>query len=201
MFLEKINVDIVLSIDCDELLTTNIVNNFDEFLNIYESKSMGLFWYNSVNNTLAQYRSDPQYASNFRTFVLPLKTYFITRYYTVEISHTPRVPHVTLQHSLSKEYGVLHLQAINTRFYALKQLWYKHHELVNYGHSVDLINSRYDSVVNQFNFQPEQIDPRLIEGITFDVSVFDGLEEDKGYLKFIKENYNEGLVTFGKEFL
>jgi hypothetical protein len=80
-------------------------------------------------------------------------------------------------------------------------LWYKHHELVNYGHSVEFINGRYDSVVNQFNFQPEQIDPKLIEGITFDVSVFDGLEEDKGYLKFIKENYNEGLVTFGKEFL
>jgi len=194
------NVDIVLSIDCDELLTTTIVNNFDKFLKIYESKNMWLFWYNSVNNTLSQYRSDPQYVSNFRSFVLPLK-HTLSLDTTQWKYHTPRVPPVTLQQSLSKEYGVIHLQAINTRFYALKQLWYKHHELVNYGHSVEFINGRYDSVVNQFNFQPEQIDPKLIEGITFDVSVFDGLEEDKGYLKFIKENYNEGLVTFGKEFL
>ena len=99
------------------------------------------------------------------------------------------------------ECGVIHLQAINTRFYALKQLWYKHHELVHYGHSVDFINSRYDPVVNNLDFQPKSIDAKLIDGIDFDCSIYDEMAEAKGYLKFIHENYNEGLITFGKEFL
>jgi len=193
-------VDIVLSIDCDELLTSTITSDFGKFLKIYEKQDMWLYWYNSVNNTITDYRADPQYVNNFRSFVLPL-----TNTGSLDMSqfkyHTPRTPSVGLPKIHSTEYGILHLQAMNTKYYAIKQLWYKHHEFVHYGHTVEFINSRYDPVVNGLNFNPKKIPDRLIDGIDFDVKVFDGLEVDKGYLKFIHDNYNEELVTFGKEYL
>ena len=194
------SVDIVLSIDCDELLTSTITSNFEDFLKIYERHDMLLFWYNSVNATIADYRMDPQYANNYRSFVLPLsKTGGLN---TSQFKyHTPRTPSVSLPKIQNNDFGVIHLQALNTKYYAIKQLWYKHHEFVNYGHSVDFINGRYDPVVNGLNFNSKKIDKRLIEGIKFDVKVFDGLEVEKGYLKFIHDNYNEDLITFGKEYL
>ena len=193
-------VDIVFAIDCDELFTSSIVNNFDEFLKIYETTDMWLFWYNCVNNTLSQYRNDSQYANNYRNFVLPLK-------HTGRLNindfkyHTPRTPVVNLPKAYSNEYGIIHLQAINTRFYAIKQLWYKHYEYVTYGHSVDFINNRYDVVVNNLNFNEKHMTNKLIGGIEFDVSVFNNTEKEREYLKFIHENYNEKLITFGKEYL
>tara|TARA_R110001599_G_scaffold1706_5_gene8462 strand:- start:15475 stop:16311 length:837 start_codon:yes stop_codon:yes gene_type:complete len=197
----ELNFDFVFSIDCDELLTSSIVDNFSEFLKLYETHDVWLYWYNSVNNRIDQYRTDPQYINNFRSFVLPLKN-------TLDLDtsqwkyHTPRVPQIVdLQRAQSRYYGVIHLQAINTKFYVLKQLWYKHYESLNYNHDIDFINNRYDSVVNQLIFNPRSIDPMLIKGINFDVSVFDDLAEEKGYLKFIKENYNKQLVTFGREYI
>ena len=193
-------VDIVLAIDCDELLTTTITSDFDKFLKIYENQDMWLYWYNSVNDTITDYRADPAYVNNFRSFVLPLKNTG-----GLDMSqfkyHTPRTPSVGLPRVYSTEYGIIHLQSLNTKYYAIKQLWYKHHEFVHYGHTVDFINSRYDPVVNGLNFNAKKIPDSLIEGIEFDAKVFDGLEVDKGYLKFVHDNYNEALVTFGKEYL
>lgn len=193
-------VDIVFSIDCDELLTSTIVNNFHNFLNVYKNQDMHLFWYNSVNNTLSEYRTDPQYANNYRSFVLPLN-----KTSSLNINdwkyHTPRTPNVELIKTYNDDFGVIHLQALDKKYYAIKQLWYKHYEFVNYGHSIDFINSRYDVVVNNLQFNPKKINPELIEGIEFNTNIFAGLEVEKGYLEFIHNNYNEGLVTFGKEFL
>jgi len=193
-------VDFVLSIDCDELLTSNIVKNFNDFIKIYNEIDLHLYWYNCVNDTINEYRCDPQYKNNYRSFVLPLNK--IGSLNTNDWKyHTPRTPFVNLQKSATRDFGVLHLQAINKKFYAIKQLWYKHFEFVNYNHTVDFINSRYDSVVNNLNFNPEKINTNLIEGIEFDSKIFDGLEIEKGYLDFIHKNYNESLVTFGKECL
>lgn len=192
-------VDIVFSIDCDELLTTNIIKDWDIFLKIYETQDMWLFWYNSVND-ITKYRNDPQYINNYRSFVLPLK-------HTGNLNindwkyHTPRTPNVNLAKTYTKDYGVIHLQALNKRFYAIKQLWYKHYEYVNYGHTVEFINSRYDSVVNNLVFNEVDIPNNLIDGINFNPKIFDELEKEKGYLDFIKNNLNEKLITFGKEYL
>ena len=194
------NVDYALSIDCDELLTTNILDNFDYFIKQYENSDMMLFWYNSVNNTIEEYRNDPQYENNYRTFVLPLKNTGSLNLNDWKY-HTPRTPFINLPKTRTKEYGVIHLQAINKRYYAIKQLWYKHHEFVKYGHSIDFINSRYDPVVNNLDFNPKVIDKNLIKDINFNINVFEDLEKEKGYLQFILENYNEKLITFGKEFL
>lgn len=194
------DIDVVLSLDCDELLSSNILKNWESFIGAYETKNVHLFWYNLVNNTFTKYRSDPAYSSNYRSFVLPLK-------YTGKLNlndwkyHTPRVPNINLPVYKTDQCGILHLQAINRRFYAIKQLWYKHYEYVHYKHSVEYINSRYDSVVNNLYFNEKQIDSKLIEDITFDIDIFNQLERDKGYLDFVLKNYNKDLVTFGREYL
>jgi len=194
------NVDLVFCIDCDELLTSNIIYDWEYFIHIYDKKNMWLFWYNSVNGTLKQYRNDPHYASNYRCFVLPLKHCSNLNINDFKY-HTPRTPHVNLPMEFTKEYGVIHLQSINKRFYAIKQLWYKHHEFVNYGHTVEFINGRYDGVVNNFHFYEQELEDKHIKGIDFDVEIFNELEKEKGYLDFIHKHYNKDLITFGEEYL
>ena len=192
--------NIIMSIDVDELLSSTIVNNWSEFLKNYQTHDMQLFWYNSVNDSIGYYRNDPSYSNNYRTFVLPVGNF--GRLNTSNFKyHTPRTPQVFLPKSFSREYGVIHLQAVNTKYYAIKQLWYKHHEFVKYGHDIEFINDRYDPVVNNLQFNAAKIDERLIDGIDIDLSVFEILEKEKGYLNFIKEHYNENLITFGKQFL
>ena len=193
-------VDFVFSIDVDELLSTNMLNNFDNFLNIYNTSNLLLFWYNVVNGSLSYYRNDPQYTNNYRSFILPLnKTNNLDL--TQWKYHTPRVPSVNLPTMTLKKYGVIHLQALDKEFYAIKQLWYKHHEFVNYGHSIEYINNRYDPVVNNLNFNEVETPKDIIEGINFDVKVFKSLIKKKGYLDFIKKNYNKQLMTFGEEYV
>jgi hypothetical protein len=196
----KNKVDFIFCLDADELLTSNIIKDFDTFIDIYKHQDMWLFWYNTVNDNLMYYRNDPLYSNNFRSFVLPVKS--ISNLDTNAWQyHTPRTPNVNLPKIYTKKYGVIHLQASNKKFYAIKQLWYKHYEFVNYNHSVEFINNRYDSVINNLNFNESIINPELIDGIDIDLSVFEGLENEKGYKDFILNNYNEKLITFGKEFL
>jgi len=182
------------------LLSANIPKNWEKFLSYFSTSDVSLFWYNCVNNKLNQYRCDPLYKSNFKSFIAPLK--YTNNWDVAEHKfHQPRVPNINLPKVYTQQCGVLHLQAINRRYYAIKQLWYKHFEFVTYKHSIEFINNRYDSVVNNLQFNEKEIDYKLIEDIEFDISVFDTLEKEKGYLDFIKTHYNSNLVTFGKEFL
>ena len=190
----------VKAMDCDELLSDNLVTNFNEVISMYDTKDVYLYWYNVVNNTLTETRNDPSYIQNHRSFILPLK-------HTGKMNlglwkyHTPRTPQITLPKTMTKKYGVIHLQSINTKFYALKQLWYKHYEYVKYKHPVNFINQRYDPVVNNLDFMPIKTPKEILGNIQFDHKVYDEMCEHKGYLKFIKENYNKELVTFGSEFI
>lgn len=190
----------VIAMDCDELLSDNLVTNFNEVISMYDTKDVYLYWYNVVNNTLTETRNDPSYIQNHRSFILPLK-------HTGKMNlglwkyHTPRTPQITLPKTMTKKYGVIHLQSINTKFYALKQLWYKHYEYVKYKHPVNFINQRYDPVVNNLDFMPIKTPKEILGNIQFDHKVYDEMCEHKGYLKFIKENYNKELVTFGSEFI
>jgi len=196
----ELKVDYVICLDADELLSSNIVQNFEDFLKIYNNVDLNLFWYNIVNNSLGEYRSDPLYENNFRSFVLPMKH---TGNLDISLSnyHTPRTPNVNLPKIYTKEYGVIHLQSSNVKYYALKQLWYKHYEFKYYGYNADSINKKYDVVINNLNFNPKKTDYSLIEGIDIDLSFFENLAETKGYLSFIKENYNSSLVTFGEKYI
>jgi hypothetical protein len=190
----------VIAIDCDELLSQNLVDDLGPSMAMYDTYDVWLYWYNVVNGTLKQTRNDPSYENNYRSFILPLKN---TGKFDLSLwkYHTPRTPRVNLPNAATKHYGVLHLQSINTRFYALKQLWYKHYEYVKYNHSIEEINNKYDPVVNNLDFKPVDTPEEIVGDLKFDSSVYDKMCEHKGYLKFIKENYNADLVTFGAEFL
>jgi len=196
----KKRADYVLSIDADELLSANLSQDLRVILKEYDTRDIWLYWYNVVNGTVNQTRNDPAYVENYRSFILPLK-------HTGHLDlsqwkyHTPRVPVVNLPKTRTKDYGVIHLQAINRRFYALKQLWYKHYELVNYNHSVAQINGRYDPVVNNLNFCAVVTPASIVNDIKFDPVVFDQIEEVRQHKKYILEHLNPELVTFGKEYL
>ena len=197
---KELNVDYIISLDSDELLSSSITKDFKNFLSIYDTHDLYLFWYNIVEDGLILYRSDSQYENNYRSFVLPVK--HMENLDTTQWKyHTPRTPIVNLPRSFTKDYGIIHLQSSNRKYYALKQLWYKHHEFVKYNHDVSFINNRYDPVVNKLNFNPQFTPQNIIEGINIDLSFFNGLEEEKGYVGFIKENYNQDLITFGKEYI
>ena len=193
----------VVCIDADELMSQSLLNDFDKVISHNSQYDIQYYWYNVVNGGIDQYRQDPMYVNNYRTFILPLKN---TGYFDMSQwkYHTPRTPFVNLPKGTTKDYGFIHLQSINKRFYALKQLWYKHYEQVNYGHSVDFINNRYDPVINRLNFC-EKNTPDFIKGNiklsdSF-INVFDKIEEIKGYKEYILDNLNQELVTFGSEFL
>ena len=115
--------------------------------------------------------------------------------------HTPRVPPVNLNRWLTKDFGIIHLQAINKKFYALKQLWYKTYEYKEYGKSVEEINATYDKVVNGLDFCEIDTPKNIIGDWQFDPSIFDKIIEQRGYVDYIKEYGVDELITFGKEYL
>ena len=189
-----------IAFDCDELLSDNMVKNFDSVIQLYDTQDVYLYWFNVVNNTTKRIRQDPSYINNFRSFVLPLK--FTGKFNMNDWKyHTPRTPPVALPKVATKDFGVIHLQAINRRFYALKQLWYKHYEYLNYDHSVEFINNRYDPVVNNLDFMDIETPAEILGDITFNHSVYDDIEKQKGYRQYVVDNLVEELVTFGKEYL
>lgn len=193
------NADFVLSIDADELLSTSWVQNWDSVLQKNLEFDIEYYWYNLVDN-INTIRQDPMYLSNYRTFLLPLKN--TAKFDMTQFKyHTPRTPPVSLPKAKCDSVGVIHLQSINRRYYALKQLWYKHYEYKTWNHPVSFINSRYDPVVNNLNFMEQPTPLHINEGIEFNPSVYDEIEKTKGYKKYILENYNEHLVTFGEEYL
>jgi hypothetical protein len=196
----NLNVDYAICLDADELLSSNIVKDFNGFLSNFNQYDMKLFWYNVVDNSLYLYRDDSMYSNNYRTFVLPMK--HIGNLNSDEWKyHTPRTPEVNLPKKFTKDYGVIHLQSVNKKYYAIKQLWYKHHEFKYYNHTVEFINGRYDPVVNNLNFNPQFTPYHIIDGIDIDLSFFNDLEIKKGYYDFIISNKNEELITFGKEYI
>jgi glycosyltransferase involved in cell wall biosynthesis len=191
--------DFAIAIDADELMSASLVKNFEKILQMNKKRNIMYYWYNVVGG-LQHYRRDPLYRENHRVFIIPVENAgkFNMSDYKY---HTPRTPPVSLQPALMKDAGFIHLQSINKRFYALKQLWYKHYEHKEYGHTIEQINSRYDPVVNGLNFMEEKTPEFIIDGIKFDPSVYDRLADTKGYKEYILDNKVNNLVTFGKEYL
>lgn len=193
------NADFVLSIDADELLSTSWLRNWDFILENNSKFDVEYYWYNVVKNVTSM-RQDPMYLNNYRTFLLPLKNtlnFDLSQYKY----HTPRTPQVNLDKVKCKDAGVIHLQSINKRYYALKQLWYKHYEYKTWNHPAQYINQRYDPVVNNLDFMAIETPILIREGIDFDASVYDEIEEVKGYKRYIQENIIPELITFGEEYL
>lgn len=192
--------DIVISIDADELLSECLIDDFDAIMRHSLDNKVYLFQWNLVNG-LTHYRTDPSYFGNYRDFIFPLKH---TNKFDMTLGnyHSPRTPTINLPASrLDDKYGFVHLQSVDVRFYALKQLWYKIYEYVNYHKTVDEINAAYDPVVNGLNFQPVQLPPDILYWDSLDVNVFSEIVEQRNYIEYIKENNVPELITFGEEYL
>ena len=195
----RTNCDYIFYIDADELLSTSIIENFEPFCDYMGSNNLNLYWYNVVDS-LETFRYDAQYQGAFGRFITDTK--HIGKINEGAKYHTcTRFPESSLPLQYSNQFGVIHLQSLNRRYYAIKQLWYKHYENKTWNHTISAINSKYDQVVNNFNFNLQQTPPDIIKGISFDKTVFDEMCTNKGYLEFVKENYNKDLVTFGNEYL
>lgn len=191
--------DYVLTIDADELLTSNLATNLVKVCSMYDKQDILLYWYNCVES-IDYYRTDPAYKENYRSFILPMK---FTQKFNLDNYkyHTPRTPYVNLPKTTTDKFGVIHLQSIDRKYYAIKQLWYKHFEFVEYGHSIDEINKKYDFVINDLNFEKKEINKNLINNIVIDYSKIYDNKKLEYYLQYINENLNKGLVTFGQEYL
>lgn len=188
----------VLAIDADELLSANAVDMWDDLLRPEEESQ--LYWYNVVGS-MKTIRQDPNYLHNYRSFFVPMHRsgMFNPSHVTY---HTPRTPRVFVERQTQrKDVGVIHLQAINKRYYALKQLWYKHYEVRTWGKHPHYVNQMYDGVVNNFNFNPQPTPAEILGDIKFDASVYDEIEKAKGYKEYILNNLDKTLVTFGEEYL
>lgn len=191
--------EFVVCIDTDELMSANLIANWEEVLEHHKNYDLQYFWYNVVGS-LGRRRNDPLYRQNYRTFILPMEhtgEFDMSQYKY----HTPRTPKINLPVAQIKDVGFIHLQAINKKFYALKQLWYKHYEYVTWNHTVEYINNRYDPVINNLDFNEAPTPFEVVGDIEFDPSIYDEMEHSKGYLRFIKQHYKSELVTFGKEYM
>jgi hypothetical protein len=194
----KNKAELIFAIDADEFLSSNMVKNWDELINILSDMSLNTYWYNFVDDT-QHIRQDSQYLHNYKTFIMHVPS--VLNFTGNLLKHTPRTPFTVQNQVKTKTYGLMHLQSMNVKFYALKQLWYKHWEYHVEKRPIEFINRRYDPVVNNLDFNKTRIEHYLVEGISLDPSIFDELLEVKGYKKYILENLVPELVTFGKEFL
>ena len=115
--------------------------------------------------------------------------------------HDPRTPPINLPAAPLKECGFIHLQALNLRYYVLKQLWYKVLEYKEYGKTIEQINEIYDPVINNLNFCEIDTPRKIIGDWKFDSSVYDKIVEQRNYIDYIKQYGDDRLFTFGREFL
>ena len=191
--------DFILALDADELLSANLVEHFDTVLQHNSQYNIKYYWYNLVEG-LGYIRQDPMYLNNYKAFIMPVKHTQTYKGHHMMI-HTPRTAPINLPTIQIKDFGFIHLQAINRKFYALKQLRYKHYEYHNLGQSIEILNEKYDPVVNNLDFMKIAIPPHIIGDIKFDPAVYDEMLELKGYREYVLKNYVKELVTFGEEYL
>jgi glycosyltransferase involved in cell wall biosynthesis len=189
----------ILAIDADELVTSNFFGHAHSLADLASTNRVLLHWYNSAGN-MSSYRADREYAMATVPCFADIKNVGPFNLHMANYHLCPRIPHRTMPPAYVKDVGIIHLQSLNKRFYILKQLWYKHYEYINYNNPIMEINLKYDKMVNNGDFNPVAFDRKLIEGIEID-DIFPELELQKGYLKYIKKNLVQELVTFGGEYL
>lgn len=195
----RTNADMIVCIDADELLSDPMIDAFDDIMRDAVRYRMHLYWWNLVGG-MTQYRTDPAYFGNYQNILFPVHS---TRDYDVgQLAPHQRIPQIDLPAArLPDDCGFIHLQSVNIELYALKQLWYKTIEHVEYGKTIDQINAAYDPVVNGLDFCPVDLPPHILHWDEIDCSVFDKILEQRGYKDYINENRVPELITFGEEYL
>jgi glycosyltransferase involved in cell wall biosynthesis len=192
--------DVVISIDADELLTEPFLDHFDEMMTEATKYKLYTFQWNLVDG-MTHYRTDPAYFGNYRDFIFPMAS---TGKFDMSLGqyHSPRTPPIDLSTTrLPDDYGFVHLQSVDVGFYALKQLWYKTFEYVEYGKSPAEINAGYDPVVNGLDFCAADLPSHILFWDTLDTSVFARIAEQRGWIDYINEYSVPELITFGEEYL
>ena len=199
--------DVLISLDADELLSNTLSRNWGLML---QDASVGAIYcpqLNIVDNTFARRRNDPAYANNIRDFIHPMK--YSGKFANYGAYHSPRCPNSASYGGVVAECSFFHLQSANVKYYALKQLWYKVFEFINYGYSPEHINGRYDSVVNGLDFQPVDVLPEYYSGLRIDFGIFERRIKDDQRFRFLAEQHKalkdnveyQKLITFGKDIL
>jgi len=64
--------DFILSFDGDELLSANMVKNFDDVLRLNSRYNIEYYWYNLVEG-VDYIRQDPLYLNNYKAFIMPVE--------------------------------------------------------------------------------------------------------------------------------
>jgi|TARA_Y100001937_G_scaffold35222_1_gene50535 glycosyltransferase involved in cell wall biosynthesis len=193
--------EFVIAIDADEFLSVNFAEQLRPSLEeIFTKYEVASYWYNFVND-INHIRQDPMYVENYKSFIMHVPSTGSFKQYQQMNIHCARTAPSKLPKVMSKEIGLMHLQAMNLEFYALKQLWYKHWEHKDLNQQAYHLNNKYDPVVNNLNLNPTKIDDELIKGISINANIFDELLLMKDYKGYILKNLVPELITFGKEYL
>jgi hypothetical protein len=74
-------------------------------------------------------------------------------------------------------------------------------EYKDYKKPVDVINAKYDPVINGLDFCEIDTPKEVIGDWIFDASVFEKILEERKYIEYIKEYGVDELITFGREYL
>jgi len=200
----KDSADFVFCLDADELLSSNLKTNMNDIIgsSLQNNTNIYMYWFNHINYSLKQTRCDGYYNNCFHPFIIPTKHSGNFIKTSKEHHSFWRTPDIYLANSVAtKDFGIVHLQMINTNYYIHKQLWYKHYEHIKYGFNEEQINSRYDNNINYLNFEFFETPSDVINDIEFDFSIFDKLIDHKGYREYIRKHFNPKLVTFGQSYI
>jgi hypothetical protein len=188
---KKDNYDLIFSLDCDELFSYSLVKNFNVFCKYALDYSIGLRQCNVVKGTLSKMRMDPKYMSNFRFFAIPTARMHPLPVSNNGLHQSERDVQVNAQRCVTEEFAYIHLQAINERFYAMKQVYYKIDQIRSKIGNYRKIIFDIEDTANNLNFCEVDTPPQYIADWKFDPKIFDKVLESRGYESIIRSYIDE----------
>lgn len=183
--------EFILMLTPEELLSRSMLDNFSAVLDMHTRYNIFCYWYH-VSRDMAHIRQCPPLAEDYRPAICSIKH--------IE-GFDSQVPKVNLSPVVTRDIGVISLECLNKKYYALKNLYLKHFEYKELKNSISDINGRYDARINGLQFEEVQVSGKITEGIKFDPSVLNAVATEKEFKEYILENRVDDLMTFGEEYL
>jgi hypothetical protein len=197
--------DLIFSLDCDELFSRSLVDHFDTFCKSAVQYNIGIKQCNVVNGSLNWMRMDPKYKHNYRFFAIPVKNMQLLPVTKDGIHQSEREPFVNLTKVGTDDFAFIHLQAINTKFYAMKQVYYKIDQIRKKVGNYEKIIRDIEETANGLRFEEVSTPFLYIDNWKFDPKVFDKVLEERGYetiiRDYIKETGDREFCKLALEFL
>jgi hypothetical protein len=173
------------------LLGYSLLQNFKECCELSLKYNIGLFQANVVGGSLNKMRTDPMYKYNYRTFISSTKHMQDLPESGEGIHKSQREPFVNLPRVNTNDLCFIHLQAINTKFYAFKQVYYKIDQLLNNKENGLKVIKDIDAACNNLIFNEVNTPTSYVTDWKFDASVFDKLLKHRNYDKFVYDYIRE----------